>query len=90
MPARDQRIENIAMEIGRYLHAYPDAADSAEGVRHWWLTEESANVALGVVYAALDKLVLQGVVKVRVLADGTKIYSGTIRGQCEQSSDTTP
>ena len=76
----DQRIEEVAIEIGRYLHAHPDAADSAEGVRHWWLTEGSAKVALAIVYAALDKLVSQGAVKMRVLADGTRIYSGRIGG----------
>jgi hypothetical protein len=86
MPAHDQRIENVAMEIGRYLHAHPDAADSAEGVRHWWLTHENAKVALTVVDAALDRLISQGVVRMRVLADGTRIYSGRVKGQCEQSS----
>jgi hypothetical protein len=86
MPAHDQRIENVAMEIGRYLHAHPDAADSAEGVRHWWLTHENAKVALTVVEAALGRLISQGVVRMRVLADGTRIYSGRVKGQCEQSS----
>jgi hypothetical protein len=58
--------------------------------RHWWLTHENAKVALTVVDAALDRLISQGVVRMRVLADGTTIYSGRVKGQCEQSSDTTP
>ena len=90
MHARDQRIEDVAIEIARYLSANPDAADSVEGIRHWWLTHENAKVALTVVDAALDRLISQGVVRMRVLADGTRIYSGRVKGQCEQSSDTTP
>jgi len=89
MHARDQRIEDIAMEIGQYLRANPDAADSVEGVRQWWLTHENATVALAVVNAALDSLISQGVVRMRVLVDGTRIYSGRLKGQCEPSSDTT-
>jgi hypothetical protein len=56
--------------------------------RHWW--HENAKVALTVVDVALDRLISQGVVRMRVLADGTRIYSGRVKGQCEQSSDTTP
>jgi hypothetical protein len=77
MQAHDQRIEDVAIEIERYLRANPDAADSAEGVRHWWLSSENAKVGLDVVDAALDKLVSDGVVRVRKLADGTRLYSGS-------------
>ena len=91
MHARDQRIEDVAMEIGRYLRANPDAADSVEGVRQWWLTHENAKVALTVVHAALDSLISQGVVRMRVLGRRhQESDSGRVKGQCEQSSDTTP
>jgi hypothetical protein len=81
MGAQVQGVENVAVEIGRYLHKHPDAADSVEGVRHWWLSAESSETSLAVVSAALEKLIAQGAVKLRVLADGTKIYSGNPRRQ---------
>jgi Fe2+ or Zn2+ uptake regulation protein len=83
MQQHDQRMEDVAMEIARYLCANPDAGDTAEGVRHWWLTGDNAKVALNVVYAALNELLLQGAVKMRESADGTRIYSGRVGGQCE-------
>jgi hypothetical protein len=90
MHAPDQRIRDIATEIGRYLRANPDAADSIEGVRQWWLAQDNATVAPSMVDAALEILISQGVVRVRILADGTRIYSGRHKGQVEQSSDTKP
>ena len=79
MNSHDQRIDDVAMEIGRYLRAHPDAADTAEGVRQWWLADSVA-VAMAIVDAALEKLIAQGTVRMRVLADGTRIYSAKTRG----------
>jgi hypothetical protein len=90
MHAHDQRNEDVAMQIGRYLRANADAADSVEGVRYGWLTHENAQVALTVVNWQFGRLISQGVVRMRVLADGTRIYSGHVKGQCEQSNDMTP
>jgi hypothetical protein len=72
------------------LRANPDAADSAEGVRQWWLTNENAKVALAVVDAALDKLISLGAVRMRILADGTRIYSGRIGGNVSNQVNPRP
>jgi hypothetical protein len=58
--------------LERYCHAHPNAADSVEGVRQWWLTDP--DVPLAEVEAALEALVKRGLLDVRWLLDGTAIY----------------
>jgi hypothetical protein len=89
MNEHDQRVDSVATEIGRYLRAHPDAADSAEGVRQWWL-RDNATVALDLVAAALEKLTADGALRIRLLADGTRIYGAKHHGPCERSTDATP
>ena len=86
MRGHDQQVEDVAVEIGRYLHKHPDAADSVDGVRQWWLSTESAGTSVAVVSAALERLELRGVIKLRVLPDGTRIYSANLAGQCKNAN----
>ena len=68
------RVDAVAGEIRRYLDAYPDAADTVEGVLHWWLPAASAAVSRETVEHALDLLVAAGEIVRRTHADGTVIY----------------
>lgn len=73
MHADTETVANIAAEIDRYLEAHPQAADSVEGIRQWWLT------ALGpqrsaLVEAALGHLLVRGIVVREVMPDGTVLY----------------
>lgn len=81
MRGYDQQVDDVVVEIGRYLHKHPDAADSVDGVRQWWLSTESSGASVAVVSAALDRLELEGVIRMRELPDGTRIYSGGSAGQ---------
>jgi hypothetical protein len=48
--------------ILRYLRDHPDAADTAAGIRQWWLPYEDEEFSAAVVQGALDRLVEQGLI----------------------------
>ena len=66
--------EAIAREIRRYLDAHPDAADTSDGVRQWWLSPEAAAAGAEAVRRALDRLVADSEMVSRVLVDGAIVY----------------
>jgi hypothetical protein len=65
----------IAHTIQRYLDVNPEAADSAEGIRRWWLPPALAEESPGAVEEALDRLVAAGVIQPRPLPDGRVLYA---------------
>lgn len=78
--AGDDSAEAIAAELRRYLHAHPGAADTAAGIRKWWLPERFAGEPADRIEEALRKLVSRGVL-VRVgLPDGQTLYAAPDRG----------
>jgi phage host-nuclease inhibitor protein Gam len=58
--------------LRRYCTAHPNAADSVDGVRRWWLADPA--IPLADVEAALEALVKRGMLAVRRLPDGTAVY----------------
>ncbi|MGH8581319.1 MAG: hypothetical protein ACREWG_00725 [Gammaproteobacteria bacterium] len=72
----DNRVQAIARDIEAYLAAHPDAADSAEGIRRWWLVGTLTEESLGRVCAALDELTATSRITRRVLPDGGVVYAG--------------
>lgn len=52
----------IAGEILAYLAEHPDARDTLEGIVQWWLLEQEIKKRAAEVKAALDDLVLEGLV----------------------------
>ena len=69
-------IAEIARAIERYLAKHPNAADSAEGIRRWWLMRLRYEESAQQVQQALEQLLRQGVVTKRVLTDGQVLYTG--------------
>ena len=71
---QDGPMEAVAAAIMDYLCAHPLAADSADGVRHWWL---GAQVGLSVaeVESALNLLVERRQLRNLRLMDGTQLYA---------------
>ena len=63
-------MEAVALEIEQHLAENRDAADSAEGIRAWWLSPGLRAVPLEHVIAALEKLERDGVVEKRSLGVG--------------------
>ena len=66
--------KEIATRIERYLDAHPHAADSVEGIAHWWLTRQRYEEAVQLVEQALEILVRAGTVAPRRLHDGQMVY----------------
>ena len=69
-----EHLTQIVDAILRYLHAHPDAVDSAEGIAKWWLPEDWC-VDVSTVEAALARLLEQGLVHRRTNADRHVLYS---------------
>ena len=65
-------IDDVVDAIRAYLLRHPNASDSAEGIGRWWLTDNDAPPA--VLNAALGRLVLDGVMELRRLPDGSSLY----------------
>jgi hypothetical protein len=70
---QEQQVLTAMREIERYLDDNPNASDSIQGVRDWWLTAAGPFV-VDVVQMALDRLVGAGVIEVRTVAGGRVIY----------------
>lgn len=58
--------------LDAYCAGHPNAADTVEGVRRWWLADPA--IPLADVEAALGALVERGMLDVRRLPDGTALY----------------
>lgn len=71
-------VTGVAEEILCYLKTHPKAADTLDGVVHWWLLRQRYMRGLKQVQQALDELVEQGLVEKRSYADGTAIYAATV------------
>jgi hypothetical protein len=65
---------SVECRILRYLLAHPAAADSAEGVRDWWL-HGTGEVSKAEVADALEGLIKRGWLVMRGNINGTSIYA---------------
>jgi hypothetical protein len=72
--ATSERTMTIAQIIDRYVTEHPRAADTAEGVRSWWIGGERYGDSPDDVEKALDHLVEIGRLRRTVLPDGAAIY----------------
>lgn len=70
MQSHEELLQAIALEIEEHLELNEDAADSAEGIRAWWLTPALRGVPLEHVIAALERLERMGVIEKRTLGVG--------------------
>jgi hypothetical protein len=69
-----ERIELAAREIARYVDEHPNASDTFDGVRDWWVPELCEAVGPDVVRSAVDRLVTERVLEARRLPGDTVIY----------------
>jgi Fe2+ or Zn2+ uptake regulation protein len=68
-------IRDIAMDIMRYLNEHPRSKDTLEGIRMWWLENESVPIPASHVEKALEWLLQQGVVEKQLLPDEGAVYA---------------
>lgn len=72
--AKDPPIQSTVEDaIRRYCAAHPAAADTLDGVWHWWLVDITCT--LKDVEQSLGALVAAGVLGKRTLASGAVVYS---------------
>ncbi len=74
MPLESDAAATIAEEIVRYLTGHPKAADSAEGIRQWWLSARGGHYSIQQVEAALECLLDRRLVQRELMPDGRTLY----------------
>jgi hypothetical protein len=74
MATEEERVAAIGAAIEAYLRAHPDAADSIDGIRLWWLTGVSAEEAPDCIRKALERLEAAGVVEKREIPGTQAVY----------------
>jgi hypothetical protein len=73
-------IESVASAIREHLAANPHAADSVAGIMRWWWQPSRYVHERDRVVAALEQLVQEGVLAVRIATDGEALYSLKTQG----------
>lgn len=68
-------IEEIAHKIRRYLSDHPNAADSLEGIVHWWLARQQVELSAEKVKMALDYLVCNDLIARTTMVGGKVVYA---------------
>lgn len=71
--ASNQKVEQVAQEIRRYVARKKKVAETAEGFASWWLPQQRFEESVEVVRAALEYLVTEGVLEKR-LSGKQEIY----------------
>ena len=79
MSSGDEIVQTLIDEIERYLSAHPNAADTVEGIRGWWLPPELRMEPLERVISALGYLERRGFVAKAKLEGDAEIYSAAAR-----------
>ncbi|WP_460036182.1 hypothetical protein [Methylothermus subterraneus] len=74
-----RRIQAIAAEIEAYLERHPQAADTLEGIRDWWLSSRSGSPEE--IQRALERLIRRGRVEKYRLANGRILFRRPKSGQ---------
>lgn len=64
-----------AEQILQYLQMHPGACDTLEGITAWWLTRHRIDITLAEVQRAVNKLVVEGVVKESEGWGGRTVYA---------------
>lgn len=76
----DDTTHQVARAISTYLATRPDAVDTADGIRRWWLPRLGVEATPERLQRALDRLVADGAVERRELPDGRSVYGRAASG----------
>ena len=75
------RIIVIAEIIERYVSDHPQAVDTAEGIRAWWVAPRFYGASPEDVQGALDYLVEFNRMRQIAIAGGSQVYDGAVRAE---------
>jgi hypothetical protein len=70
----NEKKEELAEEILRYLIDHPNAQDTLKGIVTWWLLERTIKNQTALVKEVLDKLVADGLVIAQQGSDSQILY----------------
>lgn len=76
MGDRDEAVKAAMAGIVCYLNLRPEARDTTEGIRRWWLADVGMELSETDVLAALEQLLQHGRVTCMTLPDGTRLFAG--------------
>ncbi len=68
-----EQAETIAAAILRYLRIRPEAADTLEGIHHWWIEWETQEEPIAQTELALNLLLKRGYLECKEIA-GRQIW----------------
>jgi hypothetical protein len=71
------KARRAAIEILRHLKAQPEAKDTLEGIRHWWL--DAGDLGVEDVRQAANVLVAEGFLRVWEPSPGLQVFGSTTR-----------
>ena len=66
---------NIQNELMDYIQQHPNAADTAEGIRQWWLIKRVSDYNQDMIQLSLDQLVESHSLRKIKGGNGKEIYS---------------
>lgn len=75
----EREMDSVTEEIARYMRQRGKAADTLEGITHWWLLRQRLYEGRQQVEHAVDYLCRIGVVESRTLPDGSVVYSAATK-----------
>lgn len=79
--AREDEVLNAVIDgLIAHVTRCPNAADTADGIREWWLADLPP-VDPHIVDAALDRLVAAGVLERAASTSGTPVFRGARRAR---------
>jgi len=67
-------VDRVRTAILDYLAQHGSAADTREGITHWWLPVNQRTTNRTLIERALDTLVADGLLEETRLIDGTVLY----------------
>lgn len=68
-------LSEIQSEVLGYLQEHPNAADTAEGIRQWWLLKRLAMCSQEKVQRALDELRTRHLIESCWMSNGNEVFS---------------
>jgi hypothetical protein len=68
----------IEAEVLDYVRRHPQASDTADGIRAWWLPRLGDGLLPAIVESALETAVVNGRMRRLLLPDGTTLYAAPL------------